>query len=231
MSSGSVDSGTEIRDNEGSPRQHIHNTILVLIILSTMKLTSWGGISSLEHDEAVMLEAAIFGGIPEGSSYHVPYAPHQYMQNGFDGSGTYARPAPPPPSPSLTAQRLIREQQDDEYLASLQADREKEFKAREEAEVRLIEEQAAREAALVVERQQAEELQRKLQEEQNSVPVLFTHFRGNKPNDTQLNSMSRKRVSRGNLLTHSVIDYEWRGLANKFHQVKHIGLCGSFSGT
>ena len=56
--------------------------------------------------------------------------------------------------------------QDDEYLASLQADREKEFKAREEAEVRLIEEQAAREAALVVERQQAEELQRKLQEEQ-----------------------------------------------------------------
>ena len=65
----------------------------------------------MEHDEAVMLEAAIFGGIPEGSSYHVPYAPHQYMQNGFDGSGTYARPAPPPPSPSLTAQRLIREQQ------------------------------------------------------------------------------------------------------------------------
>ncbi|KAL1816026.1 hypothetical protein ACET3Z_018600 [Daucus carota] len=129
-------------------------------------LEEWGGISSLEHDEAVMLEAAIFGGIPEGSSYHVPYAPHQYMQNGFDGSGTYARPAPPPPSPSLTAQRLIREQQDDEYLASLQADREKEFKAREEAEVRLIEEQAAREAALVVERQQAEELQRKLQEEQ-----------------------------------------------------------------
>lgn len=33
--------------------------------------------------------------------------------------------------------------QDDEYLASLQADREKELKAREEAEVRLIEEQAA----------------------------------------------------------------------------------------
>ena len=65
----------------------------------------------MEHDEAVMLEAAIFGGIPEGSSYHVPYAPHQYMQNGLDGTGTYARLAPRPPSPSLTAQRLIREQQ------------------------------------------------------------------------------------------------------------------------
>lgn len=68
----------------------------------------------MEHDEAVMLEAAIFGGIPEGSSYHAPYAPHaphQYMQNGLDGTGTYARRVPRPPSPSLTAQRLIREQQ------------------------------------------------------------------------------------------------------------------------
>ncbi|KAL1828399.1 hypothetical protein DCAR_0207603 [Daucus carota subsp. sativus] len=169
MSSGSVDSGTEIRDNEGSPPtnpQHDTGTDHPQHHETDIGLEEWGGISSLEHDEAVMLEAAIFGGIPEGSSYHVPYAPHQYMQNGFDGSGTYARPAPRPPSPSLTAQRLIREQQDDEYLASLQADREKELKAREEAEVRLIEEQAAREAALVVERQQAEELQRKLQEEQ-----------------------------------------------------------------
>lgn len=158
MSSGSVDSGTEIQDTEDSPQhdtgsdhpQHNENDI---------GLEEWGGISSLEHDEAVMLEAALFGGIPEGSSYHVPYAPHQYMQNGLDGTGTYARREPRPPSPSLTAQRLIREQQDDEYLASLQADREK-------AEARLIEEQAAREAALVVERQKAEELQRKLQEEQ-----------------------------------------------------------------
>lgn len=45
--------------------------------------------------------------------------------------------------------------QDDEYLASLQADREKELKAIEEAE-------AAREE----ERRKAEESQRKLQEEQ-----------------------------------------------------------------
>lgn len=45
--------------------------------------------------------------------------------------------------------------QDDEYLASLQADREKELKAMEEAE-------AAREE----ERQRAEDSRRKLQEEQ-----------------------------------------------------------------
>ncbi|KAL8114557.1 plant UBX domain-containing protein 8-like [Apium graveolens] len=169
MSSGSVDSGTEIRDTGGSPPlspQHDTGSDHPQHNETDSGLEEWGGISSLEHDEAVMLEAALFGGIPEGSSYHVPYAPHQYMQNGFDGIGTYTRREPRPPSPSLTAQRLIREQQDDEYLASLQADREKELKAREEAEARLIEEQAAREAALEVERQRAEELQRKLQEEQ-----------------------------------------------------------------
>lgn len=67
----------------------------------------WGGISSEEHDEAVMLEAAMFGGIPEGSGYRLPYAPHQFMRT----ESSYPRPAPRPPSPSLTAQRLIREQQ------------------------------------------------------------------------------------------------------------------------
>ncbi|XP_027334426.1 plant UBX domain-containing protein 8-like isoform X2 [Abrus precatorius] len=114
----------------------------------------WGGISSEEHDEAVMLEAAMFGGIPEGSGYQYAYAPHEFMQNrGFNPQPTY-RPYRPP-SPSLAAQRLIREQQDDEYLASLQADREKELKALEEAE-------AAREE----ERRRAEESRRKLQEEQ-----------------------------------------------------------------
>ncbi|KAL3018793.1 hypothetical protein AAZX31_05G047500 [Glycine max] len=111
----------------------------------------WGGISSEEHDEAVMLEAAMFGGIPEGTGYRYGYAPHEFMQN----RGFNPRPQYRPPSPSLAAQRLIREQQDDEYLASLQADREKELKAMEEAE-------AAREE----ERRIAEESRRKLQEEQ-----------------------------------------------------------------
>ncbi|XP_057449940.1 plant UBX domain-containing protein 8 isoform X1 [Lotus japonicus] len=111
----------------------------------------WGGISSEEHDEAVMLEAAMFGGIPEGRQYPYAFAPHEFMQN----RGIYPRPMPRPPSPSLTAQRLIREQQDDEYLASLQADREKELKAIEEAE-------AAREE----EKRREEEARRKLQEEQ-----------------------------------------------------------------
>ncbi|KAL8556935.1 hypothetical protein ACS0TY_004416 [Phlomoides rotata] len=116
----------------------------------------WGGISSVEHDEAVMLEAAMFGGIPEGTGFHFPYAPHQLMQNGLDrGVVPYPGRIPRPPSPNLTAQRLIREQQDDEYLASLQADREKELKAKEEAE-----------AAFVEQRRKEDELRRQLQEEQ-----------------------------------------------------------------
>ncbi|CAA2976527.1 plant UBX domain-containing protein 8-like isoform X1 [Olea europaea var. sylvestris] len=116
----------------------------------------WGGISSEEHDEAVMLEAAMFGGVPEGSGHNVPYAPHELMQNDLDRSmGLHRRHIPHPPSPSLAAQRLIREQQDDEFLAALQADREKELKAKEEAE-----------AAIAEERQKEEEMRRTLEEEQ-----------------------------------------------------------------
>lgn len=97
------------------------------------------GISSQEHDEAVMLEAALFGGIPE----------------------PYRRRIPQPPSPTLEAERLLREQQDDEYLASLQADREK-------AEAQRMEEEVAREAAAAEEKRQQEEALRRLQEEEES---------------------------------------------------------------
>ncbi|XP_021735909.1 plant UBX domain-containing protein 8-like [Chenopodium quinoa] len=114
----------------------------------------WGGISSVEHDEAVMLEAAMFGGIPEGG-FRAPYAPNHLMHPGF---GTSWR-MPRPPSPGLVAQRAIREQQDDEYLAALEADREREMKAVEE-------EKAAREAALEEQRLKEEESRRKLEEEQ-----------------------------------------------------------------
>jgi hypothetical protein len=62
-----------------------------------------GGISSEEHDEAVMLEAAMFGGIPEGAAYQFSLPTHGC-------SIRYPRVARPP-SPTLTAQRLLREQQ------------------------------------------------------------------------------------------------------------------------
>ncbi|TVT97568.1 hypothetical protein EJB05_57177 [Eragrostis curvula] len=118
----------------------------------------WGGISSEEHDEAVMLEAAMFGGIPEGAAYPFSFPTH--------GSSTRYPRVTRPPSPTLTAQRLLREQQDDEYLAALQADREKELMAVQEAERRRQEEAAAREAALERQKKDDEEKLRKQLEEE-----------------------------------------------------------------
>ncbi|KAK1438653.1 hypothetical protein QVD17_04462 [Tagetes erecta] len=120
----------------------------------------WGGISSEEHDEAVMLEAAMFGGVPED---RVPYANNHYMRNGFGRTNRpYTRATPRPPSPTLTAQRLIREQQNDEYLAALQADREKELLK-----------QAAKEAAMEEEQKKLEleqEIERQLAAKETSLP-------------------------------------------------------------
>jgi len=87
----------------------------------------------------------MFGGISE-SEYGVPYA-------------HYPQRTQRPPSPSLTAQRLIREQQDDEYLASLEADRVK-------AEARRLEEEAARVEAIEEAKRKEEEARRKVEEEQ-----------------------------------------------------------------
>ncbi|CAN6198620.1 unnamed protein product [Urochloa humidicola] len=120
--------------------------------------SEWGGISSEEHDEAVMLEAAMFGGVPEGPTYPFSMPSHR--------SSTYHPPLAHSPSPALTEQRLLREQQDDEYLASLQADQEKELKALQEAELRRLEETAAREAALEKQKQEEEERRKKQLEEE-----------------------------------------------------------------
>lgn len=62
--------------------------------------------------------------------------------------------------------------QDDEYLASLQADRDKELKSIRDAEERRLEEENARKAFLEEEKKKEEEAQRKLEEEQ--VPLLFS---------------------------------------------------------
>ncbi|VFQ78772.1 unnamed protein product [Cuscuta campestris] len=130
----------------------------------------WGGISSEEHDEAVMLEAAMFGGIPEGSGYRLPHVAHHLMQDGSDRyMGPFNWQTPRPPSPTLVAQRLLREQQDDEYLAALQADKEKELKAKQEAEASLVEERRKEEESL--KKLEAEkETERQLAAKESSLP-------------------------------------------------------------
>ncbi|KAJ1693173.1 hypothetical protein LUZ63_009871 [Rhynchospora breviuscula] len=125
----------------------------------------WGGLSNMEHDEAMMLEAAMFGGIPDGAAYRFSY-PH--IEPGRDNG--YPRVTPRAPSPGLTEQRLLREQQDDEYLAALQADQEKELKATQEREAelqrqKLIEEESRRKQL------EEEELERKLAAKEASLPL------------------------------------------------------------
>ncbi|CAI9093948.1 OLC1v1029568C2 [Oldenlandia corymbosa var. corymbosa] len=160
---GSVETGADVEETDVRPASLERDGNLDAPRVNGNEFPDeWGGISSEEHDEAVMLEAAMFGGIPDGSGYGLPFAPHQLMQNGLNQTmGPYAPRVPRPPSPTLTAQRLLREQQDDEYLAALQADREKELKAKEEAD-----------AALAEERRKEEELRRKMDEEQ----VKFFHL-------------------------------------------------------
>lgn len=73
---------------------------------------------------------------------------------------------------------MIFKLQDDEYLAALQADREKELKAVEDAELRRLEEVAAREAAIEMEKQKNEEKLRKQLEEEVLQLVLSMKFFG-----------------------------------------------------
>ncbi|KAG0457453.1 hypothetical protein HPP92_022302 [Vanilla planifolia] len=67
---------------------------------------------------------------------------------------------------------MLREQQDDEYLASLQADKEKEFKAMQEAERRRLAEAAAIEVAVQKEKDHKEEAQRKNLEQEEFERIL-----------------------------------------------------------
>ncbi|XP_015584165.2 plant UBX domain-containing protein 8 isoform X1 [Ricinus communis] len=97
----------------------------------------WGGISSKELDEAILLEAAIFAETSEGTSYQrapqPPTTPDKIK-------GPYPQKVHCRPSPSVVEQRLLWEQQDDEYLASLLADREKEMNALKERETSYVKE-------------------------------------------------------------------------------------------
>lgn len=127
----------------------------------------WGGLSSEEQHEAVMLEAAMFGSVPEevAARFRYPLTGGRVVEDAdlSDDGGlpNYPRPAQQPLSPSVIAQRLLREQQDDEYLASLEADREKEARAKLEEEMRLVKEAEAKAAAQEEHRLRQEEEMRK----------------------------------------------------------------------
>ncbi|XP_024018228.1 plant UBX domain-containing protein 9 isoform X1 [Morus notabilis] len=85
----------------------------------------WGGISSKELDEALMLETALFSEISEGTSNRSLIATQ--LQSGLEKRTIPdLQPTPHPSLQPLPASRLLKEQQDMEYLASLFHDKEKE---------------------------------------------------------------------------------------------------------
>ncbi|XP_021280063.1 plant UBX domain-containing protein 8-like isoform X2 [Herrania umbratica] len=100
----------------------------------------WGGISSEELDQAIMLETQLFSQIPEGASYRSSNLSHEQSS-----PGASVDPGPQalshPQSFSLMERHLLRQQQDDEYLASLLADKEKEMNSLKKAESHSLKEE------------------------------------------------------------------------------------------
>ncbi|KAG8488955.1 hypothetical protein CXB51_016951 [Gossypium anomalum] len=107
---------------------------------TTNNSSKWVDISQKELDEAIMLETQLFSQISEGSSYlpsHEQGGPGRSINPGLEAvSG-------PQPS-SLMDQRLLQQQQDEEYLISLLADKEKEMNALEKAESHSLKEESLR---------------------------------------------------------------------------------------
>ncbi|KAJ7962316.1 Plant UBX domain-containing protein 8 [Quillaja saponaria] len=115
----------------GTPQDQLQQEDDDLALALSLSL-KWGGISSEELNEALLLENALFGEIYEKTSKDFSSTPH--IQGGPEKTDRPLQPSSSPLSTSLTAARLLREQQNKEYLASLLADREKEANTLQEAE-------------------------------------------------------------------------------------------------
>ncbi|KAJ1392595.1 UBX domain [Sesbania bispinosa] len=93
----------------------------------------WGGISSDELNEALALETALFGETLNNSSHKfssmhdLQHHPEKNVDSKIQCSTSSARQL-------LTDTQLLRQQQDADYLASLQADKQKELNSLKKAE-------------------------------------------------------------------------------------------------
>ncbi|GLT77593.1 hypothetical protein SLA2020_491610 [Shorea laevis] len=124
----------------------------------------WGGISSKELDEAIMLETQLFNQIPKGSSYGSTQTTHK--PSGPDRTvGPQPEAASNLSSSTIMEHRLLREQQDNEYLASLLADRKKEMNVQKEAETNGLKEEGSK-----MKRPEGEKLQRVMAAKEVSLP-------------------------------------------------------------
>ncbi|XWS46015.1 hypothetical protein CRYUN_Cryun14cG0028800 [Craigia yunnanensis] len=117
-----------------------HDTYNLQHSKDSLNSNEWYGLSSEELDEAIMLETQLFSQIPGGASYHPSHLSHDQSGPGRSispGLQAVSRPQ----SSSLLDQRLLRQQQDEEYLMSLLADKEKEMNALKKAESQSLKEE------------------------------------------------------------------------------------------
>ncbi|XVF79982.1 hypothetical protein PTKIN_Ptkin15bG0033900 [Pterospermum kingtungense] len=107
---------------------------------TTYNSLQWGGMSTEELDEAIALEAQLFSRIPKETSH-----PPSHLSHDQSGPGRSINPGlqavSSPQSSSLVDQRLLRQQQENEYLMSLLADKEKEINALRKAESHSLKEE------------------------------------------------------------------------------------------
>ncbi|XP_054779767.1 plant UBX domain-containing protein 8-like [Prosopis cineraria] len=100
----------------------------------------WGNMSSEELNEAFLLETTIFGDTSDRTSQNVSSFPDLRHCPARIVDPKVKFPLSPTPQ-SLTATRLLREQQDAEYQASLLADKQKELNALRKVETQCLKEQ------------------------------------------------------------------------------------------
>ncbi|KAL4336935.1 hypothetical protein HN51_046717 [Arachis hypogaea] len=100
----------------------------------------WGDISSDELNEALMLEAALFGEAPTRSSQRVSPLPdlHHHPEKNINPS---TQRLSSPMSQLSSDTQLLRKEQDAAYLASLRADKQKELNSLKEAETHCLREE------------------------------------------------------------------------------------------
>ncbi|XP_039036953.1 plant UBX domain-containing protein 9-like [Hibiscus syriacus] len=119
------------------PIHDIHNH---LRSRDSLNSNEWVGISEKELDEAIMLETQHFSQITEGwlcLPSHEQGGPSRSINDGLQAVSQ-------PQSSSLVDQRLLRKQQDEEYLISLLADKEKEMDTLKKAESHSLKEESFR---------------------------------------------------------------------------------------
>ncbi|KAK7349566.1 hypothetical protein VNO77_07022 [Canavalia gladiata] len=152
--------GRSLNHNAGGRSQGNEDAILA---------DKWGGISSDELNEALLVETALFGEIPNNNSHKssslhdLPHHPEKNMDPKMHQLSSST-------SQLLTDTRLLKQQQDADYLASLLADKQKELNSLNKAETHSSKEEESRKKML--EEEELEKMLNKKEVRLSKEPLL-----------------------------------------------------------